>query len=94
MDTANQQNLSPEQARTDELLKRYAALDKVSATVKQIQRYSDMLASIPEDQLTPTQRLWQLAHEAVNAKFAPGTEESMLEGAICLYTLESCIPAK
>jgi hypothetical protein len=57
-----------------------------------VNRYSEILASIPEQERTAEQLLWLLAQEGANARFKPGTEESLLHGVHAVTVLEAAIP--
>ena len=89
-------NLSEEERtqRMIELSNQYAGLNSIQITVENVKRYFEILSLIVEDRRTPNQKLWLLAYESANAKFAPGTDESLLAGTLALGILEECIPNK
>ena len=72
----------------EDLRRQAEALNDVQALIHRVQAHMKYLQSVPAHERSDLQKVWLLAYEATELKMAPGTEETLLEATMNLFSLD------
>jgi hypothetical protein len=75
--------------KREELRKELEALNDLGSLIQRVEAHKKYISTIPVHERSDLQRVWILAYEAIDLKMAPGTEETLLEAAINLQSLDN-----